>query len=80
MPLTVSDKLLADAGMTEDEARLEIACLLFDSGKLSLPAAVRWAGCSRTQLEGELLARSISIYRPTADDLETDLAVLISHG
>ena len=49
MPLTLSDELLKQAGMTADEARVEIACRLFDAGKLALWPAAQLAGMSRVE-------------------------------
>jgi predicted HTH domain antitoxin len=46
MPVTVSDQLLAEAGLSEAEAKLEIACRLYDAGKLTMPQATRWAEIS----------------------------------
>jgi predicted HTH domain antitoxin len=63
MPLTISDQLLTDAGLTASEARLEIACRLFDAGKLTMPQATRWAGVSRTELEAALLERGLPLVR-----------------
>ena len=76
MPLTLSDDVLQQAGMTADEARVEIACRLFDAGKLALWPAAQMAEMTRTQFEGELMTRKIPIYRPTLADLETDLETL----
>jgi len=76
MPLTLSDQVLQQAGMTVDEARVEIACRLFDAGKLALWPAAQLAEMTRTQFEGELMTRHIPIYRPTLADLETDLETL----
>lgn len=76
MPLTISDNLLNQAGMTPEKARVEIACLLFASGKLTLPAATRWAEMSRSGFEGELLSRSIPLYQPRSEDLDRELEVL----
>ena len=76
MPLTLSDDLLKQAGMTEDEARVEIACRLFDAEKRALWPAAQLAELSRTQFEGELMTRKIPIYRPTLKDLKADLAAL----
>lgn len=76
MPLTIPDDFLAEAGLSEREARIEIACRLFDAGKLTMPAATRWAGLSRTQLEEELLRRDLPLYRPTAEDLKQELVTL----
>ena len=76
MPFTVSDNLLAEAGPTAEQARVDTACLLFDAGRLTLPAAVKWAGSTRSEFEEELLSRSIPIFRPQADELEDELALL----
>ena len=40
--LTISDELLCESQMAEDEARVEIACRLFDAGKLTFPVAARF--------------------------------------
>jgi predicted HTH domain antitoxin len=63
MPLTITDEMLTAAGLSEEEARLEIACRLYDAGKLSMPAATRWAGVSRTVLETALLQRGLPLIR-----------------
>ena len=76
MPLLISDSMLSDAGLSEDEARIEFACRLFDTGRLSLTRARRWAGVERTTFESALLARGLPIYRPTLEDLAVDLATL----
>ena len=76
MPLTIGDDLLAEAGLSERDARIEIACRLYDAGKLTMPAATRWAGLGRTQFEEELLRREIAISRPTSEDLKQDLETL----
>jgi len=76
MPLTLSDEVLQQAGMTADEARVEIACHLFDTGKLALWPAAQVAGMSRVEFEEELHRRHIPIYRPTLEDFKADLATL----
>ncbi|MFV2067918.1 MAG: UPF0175 family protein, partial [Pirellulales bacterium] len=47
MPLTISDSLLEQAGLTVQEARLEIACRLFQTHRLSLWQAAQWTGLAR---------------------------------
>lgn len=74
MPLLIPDDLLNSAGLSEDEARVEIACRLFAAGKLALWPAAKWAGLSRSEFEEELRQRNIPLYRPTVTDLEADLA------
>ena len=76
MPLTITDDQLQAMKMTEREARIEIACRLFDAEKLDLWPAAQFAGLSRAEMEGELRARKIAIYRPTVEDLEQDLKAL----
>ncbi len=73
MPLTLSDEILKKSGMTADEARVEIACRLFDAGKLALWPAAQLAELTRVEFEEELHRRRIPIYRPTLDDLKTEL-------
>ena len=80
MPLTISDELLERAELTEKEARVEIACRLFDAEILPIHTARRWAGLERWEMENELAAREIPIYRPRAEDLEEELEVLRNLG
>jgi predicted HTH domain antitoxin len=76
MPLVITDEQLEIMRMGEGDARIEIACRLFDGERLSLPAAAKFAGLSRVAMEGELRQRRISLYRPTIEDLRQDLDVL----
>ena len=61
MPVTVPDQLLSEAGLSE--AKLEIACRLYDAGKLTMPQATRWAGISRSEFECALLERHLPLVR-----------------
>lgn len=63
MPLTITDEMLAAAGLSEEEVRLEIACRLYDAGKLTMPEATRWANVSRTDFESALLERNLPLTR-----------------
>jgi predicted HTH domain antitoxin len=76
MSLTITDEQLQTAGVTEREAVTELACRLFDIGKLTLPAAAKFAGLSRVEMESELLARNIPIYRPTIDEVREEVETL----
>ncbi len=76
MPVIIPDEVLEKAGLTEREALIEIACRLFDIGKLHLWPAAQLAGLTRVEMESELRKRNIAIYRPTVDDLRNDLATL----
>ena len=73
MPLTIPDNFLIDAGFSEQEARLEIACRLYDAKKLSLPQAGRWAGVSRTEFEAALRERHLPLIRIDEDYWEQEL-------
>jgi predicted HTH domain antitoxin len=63
MPLMITDEMLTAAGLSEEEAKLEIACRLYGAGKLTMPAAVRWAGVDRSTFEAALLERNLSLVR-----------------
>jgi predicted HTH domain antitoxin len=76
MPLTISDEWLAQAGLDEPEARIEIACRLFAVGKLPFPQATRWTGLSRTELENELLKRNLPLVRITEEYLDDETTTL----
>lgn len=76
MPLTVPDSVLQQAGLSEVEARLEIACRLFEMRRLSLWQAARWAGLVRVEMEAELLRRGIALYEVTADQLDAELTAM----
>lgn len=66
MPVTIPDQLLKEVGLSEGEALLEIACRLYDAGKLTMPQATRWAGVTRVDFESALIERGLPLVR--ADD------------
>lgn len=74
--LPIPDDILKEAGLTEKEALIELACRLFDAGKLSLCSSARLAGLDRNGMEDALLDRGIGIYRPTVDEVVEDLSAL----
>jgi predicted HTH domain antitoxin len=76
MPVTIPDETLESAGLSEREMLIEIACRLFDAGKLALWPAAKLAGMSRVEFEGELVRRDIYIYRPTEEDFLEEMAAL----
>ena len=63
MPVTIPDQLLAEAGLSERDAKVEIACRLYDAGKLTMPQATRLAEISRTDFEAALLERGLPLLR-----------------
>jgi predicted HTH domain antitoxin len=50
MPLVISDDVLQAAGLSEREAKIEIACRWFDAGKLSIGHAARPRGNLRARI------------------------------
>ena len=80
MPMTIPDDVLELTGLSEEEVRLEVACRLFDIGRLTLGAGIRWTGLTRSEFEDALLQRGIAIYRPTVEDFERDLEALRRRG
>ena len=80
MVLTFTNDELRAMGMSAGEARMEIACRLFDAGRVGFHAGMRLAGLDRIEFEQSLRARGIAIHRPTVDDLREDLAALRRMG
>lgn len=80
MPVTISDEQLNDLKMNEHEARVEIACRLFDAQKLTFHSAMRMAEMDRMQFEAALVARGIAIYRPNAEELKEEVEALRKLG
>ena len=76
MPLVISDETLKAAKLTEREARIEIACRLFDLGKLDLWPAAQLAEMTRDEFLSELKVRNIPAFRPTWEDVKQDMETL----
>ena len=70
MPLVIPENMLHAAGMSEAEAKVEIACQWFDAGKLAIGYAARLAGLSELEFEMQLKARSLPRYRCTEEMLK----------
>ncbi len=80
MPLVIPDEVLQAAGLNESEAKVEIACRLFDAGKLAFGYAARLADLEAGILELELQRRGIARYRYTEEMLDNDVSVLQKLG
>ncbi len=80
MTLTIPDSTLKSAGMTERDMQIEIACRLYEGGKLPLGPAVQLSGLNRTGFEEALIERGIVVYPYTVDALASDLRNLESLG
>lgn len=80
MTLTIPDEILKITGLTERGIVVELACRLFETGKLPLWPAAKLAGLGRGEFEDECLDRGIPLYHVTRDDLDRDLKNLDSLG
>ena len=76
MPVVIPDEVLREAGLSEREALVEIACQLFDAEKLDLWPAAKLANLTRVEFKEELRRRKIPIYRPTLEDLVKELEAM----
>ena len=79
MTITIPDDILRQAGLTEQEALIELACRLYDADRLGLSAAARLAGLDRVGLEIELRKRSLPVWHITSEDVADDAAALRKH-
>ncbi len=74
--IDVPDDVLREAGLDAHEALVELACRLFDAGKLTLSSAARLSGLDRVRMEDALLERGFALFRPTLDDVKDDLRAI----
>jgi len=75
MPVIIPDETLKQAGLSEDEARVETACRLYDADKLHLWPAAQLAGLSRDEFESALVSRGIPVHRIDEEYLKHELAM-----
>lgn len=76
MPLVIDDTILQNAGLTEQQAKLEFACAMFASGKIDFPASCAIAGLERIDIHQELGKRGLDSFGYTPDDLKQDIQTL----
>lgn len=74
--LHIPDDVLKEAGLSEEEALVELACRLFETGRLSLFYSAKLAGVPQPEFEDILLDRRIPLYHYTEQDLQSDLRTL----
>ena len=79
MNVLIPDDLAASAGLTEDEARAELAVSLYKRERLTLAQAARFAGVDRLAFH-RLLARYDVPLNYDFSDFEQDMASLRSLG
>ena len=72
MCLILPDDILKQAGITDQEARIELACSLYDAERLHLWPAAQLAGLSRVEFEIELANRGLPLIHYTLEDYEQD--------
>ena len=75
MAVLISDELLNAFQLDERKIRIEIACILYDKGILSLAQAASMAALDRISFQKELSQREIFI-KYSVEDLEEDLNTL----
>jgi predicted HTH domain antitoxin len=76
MPLVISDDILHESGLSENEALIEFACRLYDAEKLQFWPAARLCGMDRMAFINELQKRHIPVFRPSIEDVEHDIKTL----
>lgn len=77
MPMmTIPEDVLLETGLTERGLLIELACHLYDAGKLPLWSAAKLANLDRPGIEDALLERGIAIYRPQLSDLAEDMKTI----
>jgi len=76
MTLQIPDEILKATALDERGLLLELACTLFDTGRLSLAQAARLAGVPRADFEDRLHDRSIPIYRFDEDEFADERAAI----
>jgi predicted HTH domain antitoxin len=72
MTISIPDDILREAGLSESDALVELACRLFDAGRLAKESAARLCGLDRVAFERELHRRNLAVYRTTLEDYEQD--------
>ncbi|WP_020600209.1 UPF0175 family protein [Spirosoma panaciterrae] len=72
--MTITDDILLEANMSEEEVKTELAVLLYQKGKLSMGQAARLANTDRIRFQFLLASRQIPVnYDEVAfqEDLKT---------
>jgi predicted HTH domain antitoxin len=80
MPVTIPDHVLRQAGLTEREALIEIACRLYAAGRLEMHPASQLAGLTRLEFEAALYQRDLPVHIYTEEMIEQDIAFVRSTG
>ncbi len=78
--LNIPDNVLQKAGISSQEALLELACRLFDTGRLSLSDSAKLAGMSAQQFEGFLTTKGIPMHLFNEANLKDDVQSIEKSG
>ena len=76
MTVNIPTELAAAAGKTEREVLIDMACRLYDGGKMDMWPAARSVGLTRDEFQQELHNRGLPIFRYTEEHLRQDLDAL----
>jgi predicted HTH domain antitoxin len=79
VPLVISDAEMDAAGLTEREAKKELAIALFQQERFTLLQASRFAGAGQEEFQHWLAERHIPIHYGVAE-FEQDIATLRGMG
>lgn len=79
MSILITDDLLRQANMSEQELRLEIALMLFQKEVFTLGQASTFAGVAQFAFQQEMARRKIPMHYGE-EELEEDLARLKGSG
>ncbi len=73
MTLNIPEGILEQAGLTEREVLIELACRLFDAEKLGKGLAARMCGLKRIEFEEELRKRKLAVYHTSLEEYEREM-------
>lgn len=76
MPVIIPDEVLRQAGLSEREALIEIACRLYDAGVLLQPDATRLSGLTRSEFWEALRSRGLPWMHVEELEPEAEFAAL----
>lgn len=80
MSVVISDEILNACGMSATEFQLEIAVMLFQTGKLTLGQASHLAQLEKFEFQNLLKERNIPIYSYDIEDFNLDIKNLKELG
>lgn len=78
MQLELPDQVIQEAKLTAVELRIELACSLFDAGRLTLGQGARIAGLTPDDFEAALQDRGIDLNRFELNDIRKEIADVLA--